>query len=199
MTRLGSNQRWPASAAAQSGWYLLTDVVASNSQLLLFTSANAKSRPRPRLIAWSIQTIANGSSSLAFFRGPASTGQSPGFGSSPLPRVSCLHYPLLQAVFLGAGRLQYLAYYVSSSEFRAFVRHCRNDDNLLARRMVERGVRFVLIHTRWLSLILRWFIIFRSCVRCATIVNGACKILPVRPTTWFQGIAKIGGIIVRTL
>jgi hypothetical protein len=35
----------------------------------MFTSAKAKSRPRPCFIAWSIRTIANGSSRRAFFNG----------------------------------------------------------------------------------------------------------------------------------
>ena len=47
---------------------------------------------------------------------------------------------LFEAVLLGARRLKYLAYYVSSSELRAFVRHCRNEENLLARRMVAVGL-----------------------------------------------------------
>jgi hypothetical protein len=39
---------------------------------------------------------------------------------------------LFEAVLLGTERSKYLAYYVGSSELRAFVRHCRNEDNLLA-------------------------------------------------------------------
>src|SRR6266704_206997 len=52
----------------------------------MFTSAKAKSRPRPRFIAWSIQTIANGSSRRAFFNGPASTGSKP---SLPTSSITC--------------------------------------------------------------------------------------------------------------
>src|SRR5215831_11450725 len=50
----------------------------------MFTAAKAKSRPRPRFIAWSIQTIANGSSRRAFFNGPASTGSKPSLLTSSI-------------------------------------------------------------------------------------------------------------------
>src|SRR4029453_402413 len=54
----------------------------------MFTSAKAKSRPRPRFIAWSIQTIANGSSRRAFFNGPAPTGSKPDLPQRVLPPLS---------------------------------------------------------------------------------------------------------------
>src|SRR5262249_52645909 len=50
----------------------------------MFTAAKAKSRPRPRFIAWSIQTMANGSSRRAFFNGPASTGSKPSLPTSSI-------------------------------------------------------------------------------------------------------------------
>src|SRR4029434_3005378 len=71
-----------------------TGVIARHH--LMFTSAKAKSRPRPRFIAWSIQTIANGSSRRAFFNGPASTGSKPSLPTSCItprfrPPAAALH------------------------------------------------------------------------------------------------------------
>ena len=50
----------------------------------------SKVPPGPRLIAWSIQIIANGSSRRAFFNGPASTGSKP---SSPTSSITAGFLP----------------------------------------------------------------------------------------------------------
>ena len=47
---------------------------------------------------------------------------------------------LFEAALLGTERLKYLVYYIGSSEFRAFVRHCRHEESLLTRRMVTLGL-----------------------------------------------------------
>src|SRR5215471_8171904 len=56
--------------------------------MLCFTSAKAKSRPRPHFIPWSIQTMANGSRRRAFFNGPATRRASkrPRVGPSTLSK-----------------------------------------------------------------------------------------------------------------
>jgi hypothetical protein len=45
-----------------------------------------------------------------------------------------------EAACLGLRRLRYFAYYMGSSELRAFVRHRTNKSNLLARRMLALGL-----------------------------------------------------------
>jgi hypothetical protein len=66
------------------------------------------------------------------------------FGTSAGQRgqqwIGTLANGLFEAVLLGTGRLKYLAYYLSSSELRSFVKHCRNQDNLLARHMLALGL-----------------------------------------------------------
>jgi hypothetical protein len=47
---------------------------------------------------------------------------------------------LFEVARLGMGRVKYLAYYVRSSELRAFVRHSGTKSNLLARRIVALGL-----------------------------------------------------------
>jgi hypothetical protein len=54
--------------------------------------------------------------------------------------IGTLANGLFEAARVGVGRVKYLAYYISSSELRAFVRHSNNKDNLLARRMVALGL-----------------------------------------------------------
>ena len=53
-------------------------------------SAKAKSRPRPCFIAWSIRTIANGSSRRAFFNGRHQLARNRAY-PAPSPRTSCRH------------------------------------------------------------------------------------------------------------
>jgi hypothetical protein len=47
---------------------------------------------------------------------------------------------LLEVALLCTGRMKYLAYYVGSADFRAFVRCSRNNASLLARRMAALGL-----------------------------------------------------------
>jgi hypothetical protein len=54
--------------------------------------------------------------------------------------IGTLAVELFETARLGVGRVKYLAYYMGSSEFRAFVRHGRRTGNLLARRMVALGL-----------------------------------------------------------
>ena len=62
-------------------------------------------------------------------------------GQRPWQRwIGTLADGLFEAARLGVGRVKYLAYYMSSSELRAFVRHSHNKGNLLARRMVALGL-----------------------------------------------------------
>jgi hypothetical protein len=68
-------------------------------------------------------------------------GTSGKWGQQPWQRwIGNLAKRLFEALLLGTGRLKYLAYYVGSSELRGFVRHCRNQDNLLARRILALGL-----------------------------------------------------------
>jgi hypothetical protein len=62
-------------------------------------------------------------------------------GQRPWQRwIGTLANGLFEAARLGVGRVKYLAYYMGSSELRAFVRHSHNKGNLLARRMVALGL-----------------------------------------------------------
>jgi hypothetical protein len=62
-------------------------------------------------------------------------------GQRPWQRwIGTLAHGLFEAARFGVGRVKYLAYYMGSPEFRAFVRHSNNKDNLLARRMVAIGL-----------------------------------------------------------
>ena len=54
--------------------------------------------------------------------------------------IGTLSNGLFEAACVGVGRVKYLAYYMGSSELRAFVRHSNNKGNLLARRMVALGL-----------------------------------------------------------
>ena len=54
--------------------------------------------------------------------------------------IGTLASGLFEAACAGVGRVKYLAYYMGSSELRAFVRHSNNKDSLLARRMVALGL-----------------------------------------------------------
>jgi hypothetical protein len=54
--------------------------------------------------------------------------------------IGTLVIGLFEVARLGMGRVKYLAYYMASSELRAFVRHSGNRSNLLERRMVGLGL-----------------------------------------------------------
>jgi hypothetical protein len=54
--------------------------------------------------------------------------------------IGTLVIGLFEVAGLGMGRVKYLAYYLRSSELRAFVRHGGAKSNLLARRIVALGL-----------------------------------------------------------